>query len=87
MQHDESPCSLVSMSNKAVRRAELESLCLEWREALRAAHAALRAEEGVLPPEELKAHERRLRKDYEIAAAELRQFARDEGFSSELPEL
>jgi 1,6-anhydro-N-acetylmuramate kinase len=87
MQRDELRCSLALMSDKSAHRAELESLCSEWRQALRAAHKALRAEEGVLPPEELKAHERHLRDEYETAAAELRQFARDEGISPELVEL
>lgn len=87
MQRGALRCSLASMSDKAAQRAELESLCSEWRKALRAAHEAVRAEEGVLPPEELKAHERHLRDEYENAAAELRRFARDEGLSPELAEL
>jgi beta-phosphoglucomutase-like phosphatase (HAD superfamily) len=67
-------------------RAELDSLRSDWRHALLAARRALRAEEGVLPPEELDEHERRLRSEYRSAAAGLRQFALDEGLSPELAE-
>jgi beta-phosphoglucomutase-like phosphatase (HAD superfamily) len=74
------------MSDKEANRAELDILRSRWRESLLAAREALRAEEGVLPPEELDAHERHLRAEYATAAAELRQFARDEGLSSELAE-
>jgi len=74
------------MNDKEASRAELDILRSRWRESLLAAREALRAEEGVLPSEELDAHERRLRDEYKTAAAELRQFARDEGLSSELAE-
>jgi HAD superfamily hydrolase (TIGR01509 family) len=67
-------------------RAELESLRSDWREALLAARAALRAEEGVLTPAELEAHERHLRAEYVRAAEELRRFALDEGLPTELAE-
>jgi len=67
-------------------RAELDSLRSEWRDALLAAREALRAEEGVLAPEELEAHERRLHDEYKEAAEKLRRFARDEGLSPELAE-
>ncbi|HEU5215707.1 MAG TPA: HAD family hydrolase [Gaiellaceae bacterium] len=67
-------------------RAELDSLRSEWREALLAARAALRAEEGVLKPEELEAHERHLHDEYKTAAEQLRRFALDEGLSPELAE-
>jgi beta-phosphoglucomutase-like phosphatase (HAD superfamily) len=67
-------------------RAELETLRSEWREALLAAREALRAEEGVLPPDELDAHEHHLRAEYKQAAAGLRQFAHDEGLPVELAE-
>ncbi len=67
-------------------RAELDSLRSGWREALLAAREALRAEEGVLPPAELEAHEHHLREEYRTAAAELRQFALDEGLPTELAE-
>lgn len=67
-------------------RAELETLRSEWREALLAARQALRAEEGVLPPDELNAHERHLRDEYKKAAAGLRRFALDEGLPAELAE-
>jgi HAD superfamily hydrolase (TIGR01509 family) len=67
-------------------RAELDFLRSEWREALLAARAALRAEEGVLTPEELEAHERHLRGEYRAAAEKLRRFALDEGLSAELAE-
>jgi beta-phosphoglucomutase-like phosphatase (HAD superfamily) len=68
----------------AAERAELESLRSEWRAALLAARAALRAEEGVLDEEELEAHERQLSHDYATAAEELRRFALDEGLPIEL---
>jgi beta-phosphoglucomutase-like phosphatase (HAD superfamily) len=74
------------MTDRQAERAELDTLRSEWREALLAAREALRAEEGVLPREELDAHERHLRSEYETAAAELRQFARDEGLPTELAE-
>jgi HAD superfamily hydrolase (TIGR01509 family) len=67
-------------------RAKLESLRSEWREALLAARAALRAEEGVLSEDELESHERHLHDEYKTAAAELRQFALDEGLPTELAE-
>jgi len=75
------------VNEKDARRAELDSLCSEWREALLAAREALRAEEGVLPRDELGAHERHLLDEYKVIAEELRQFARDEGLSPELAEL
>lgn len=65
-------------------RAELDTFRSEWRAALLAAREALRAEEGVLPPEELDAHERHLRGEYKTAAAELRRFALDKGLPAEL---
>jgi hypothetical protein len=65
-------------------RAELDTFRAEWRAALLAAREALRAEEGVLPPEELDAHERHLRGEYKTAAAELRRFALDKGLPAEL---
>lgn len=74
------------VSDKDANRAELDLLRSEWREALLAAREALRAEDGVLPPDELDAHERHLRGEYKTAAAELRRFARDEGLSPELAE-
>jgi HAD superfamily hydrolase (TIGR01509 family) len=74
------------MNDKETSRAELDILRSRWRESLLAAREALRAEEGVLPSDELAAHDRRLRAEYKTAAAELRQFARDEGLSSELAE-
>jgi beta-phosphoglucomutase-like phosphatase (HAD superfamily) len=74
------------MTDRQAESAELDTLRSEWREALLAARNALRAEEGVLPEEELDAHERRLREEYETAAGELRQFARDEGLPTELAE-
>ena len=67
-------------------RAELDVLRSEWREALLAARAALRAEEGVLTPEQLEAHERHLHEEYKGAAERLRRFAIDEGLSPELAE-
>lgn len=76
----------VGMTDREAERAELDVLRSEWREALLTARDALRAEEGVLPPEELEAHERHLRAEYGTAAAELRQFARDEGLPIELAE-
>jgi beta-phosphoglucomutase-like phosphatase (HAD superfamily) len=72
------------MSTNDAERAELDSLRSEWRAALLAAEAALQAEEGVLPEDELESHERHLRNEYKTAAAELRQFARDEGLPTEL---
>ena len=75
-----------AMTDKDRELAELDTLRSEWREALLAAREALRAEEGVLSPEELDAHERHLRGEYETAAAELRQFAHDEGLPTELAE-
>jgi beta-phosphoglucomutase-like phosphatase (HAD superfamily) len=65
-------------------RAELDTLRSEWRDALLAAREALRAEEGVLDPQELESHERHLHEEYKTAAAELRQFALDEGLPTEL---
>jgi hypothetical protein len=79
-------CSLNVVGAKDTRRAEFDSLLSEWREALLAAREALRAEEGVLPHEELAAHKRHLRDEYKAVADELRQFARDEGLSPELVE-
>ncbi len=73
-------------AEKAAVRAELDALRSEWREALLAARAALKAEEGFLTEEELEAHEKHLRNEYATAAAELRQFALDEGLSVELAE-
>ncbi len=67
-------------------RAELDALRSEWREALLAARAALRAEEGVLKPEELEPHERHLYAEYKTAAEKLRRFALDEGLAPELAE-
>jgi beta-phosphoglucomutase-like phosphatase (HAD superfamily) len=67
-------------------RAELDTLRSAWREALLAAREALRAEEGVLPPDELDAHERHLQDEYKTAAVELRRFALDEGLPRELAE-
>lgn len=67
-------------------RAELDLLRTEWREALLAARAALRAEEGVLEPEELESHERHLHDEYRAATEKLRRFALDEGLSPELAE-
>lgn len=69
------------VSERAAKRAELDLLRSEWREALLAAREALRAEEGVLSQDDLAAHERHLRGEYEAVTAELRQFARDEGLS------
>ena len=74
------------MTNRDTERAELDSLRSEWRESLLAAREALRAEEGVLPPDELDAHERHLRDEYRTAAEELRRFALDEGLPTELAE-
>lgn len=76
----------VTAMERAAVRAELERLRSEWRDALLAAHAALEAEEGFLPAEELAARERHLREEYATAAAELRRFALDEGLSAELAE-
>lgn len=74
------------MTDREAERAELDSLRSEWRESLLAAREALRAEEGVLPAEELAPHERHLRDEYRTAAEELRQFALDEGLPTELAE-
>jgi HAD superfamily hydrolase (TIGR01509 family) len=74
------------MTHKEADRAELDALRSEWREALLAAREALKAEEGVLPPAELDAHERHLREEYKQAAEGLRRFARDEGLPAELTE-
>lgn len=65
---------------------ELDSLRSQWRAALLAAREALRAEEGVLPADELEAHERHLDREYKTAAQELRRFALDEGLPPELAE-
>jgi beta-phosphoglucomutase-like phosphatase (HAD superfamily) len=73
-------------TRRQTERAELDALRSEWREALLAAREALQAEEGVLPPEELDAHERHLHAEYRTAAEELRQFALDEGLPTELAE-
>jgi beta-phosphoglucomutase-like phosphatase (HAD superfamily) len=75
-----------AVASKETERAELDSLRSEWREALLAAREALRAEEGVLPPDELEAHERHLHDEYKTAAAQLRRFARDEGLPADLAE-
>jgi beta-phosphoglucomutase-like phosphatase (HAD superfamily) len=72
--------------DRDAERAELDNLRSEWREALLAAREALRAEEGVLPEEELAAHERHLHDEYGTAAAQLRRFALDEGLPTELAE-
>jgi len=72
--------------DRAALRAELDTLRSEWRDALLAAHDALEAEVGFLPAEELAQRERHLRDEYATAAAELREFARDEGLSGELAE-
>ncbi|MGZ4332790.1 MAG: HAD family hydrolase [Gaiellaceae bacterium] len=74
------------MTKREAERAELDTLRSEWREALLAARKALHAEEGVLPPAELDAHERHLQGEYRTAAAELRRFALDEGLPMELAE-
>jgi HAD superfamily hydrolase (TIGR01509 family) len=74
------------VTNRDAERAELDLLRSEWREALLAAREAIRAEEGVLPEAELEAHERHLHGEYRIATEELRQFALDEGLSTELAE-
>lgn len=74
------------MNENEAHRAELDTLRSEWREALLAAREALRAEEDVLDPAELDAHERHLREEYKSAASELRRFALDEGLSPELAE-
>ncbi|HEY2355588.1 MAG TPA: hypothetical protein VGH79_11895 [Gaiellaceae bacterium] len=74
------------MTDKRAVRAELDGLRSEWRKALLTAREALRAEKGFLPDEELAAHERHLRAEYTSAAAELRQFAKDEGIPTELAE-
>lgn len=74
------------VTSRDTNRAELDTLRSEWREALLATRKALQAVEGVLPPDELDAHQRRLRDDYRTAAVELRQFALDEGLPTELAE-
>ncbi len=74
------------MTDREAKRAELDGLRSAWREALLATREALRAEKGVLPDEELAAYERHLRGEYEAAASELRDFARDEGLPTELAE-
>jgi beta-phosphoglucomutase-like phosphatase (HAD superfamily) len=74
------------MTDRQTERAELDALRSQWREALLAAREALRAEEGVLSEEELEAHERHLRGEYEAAASELRHFALDEGLPTDLAE-
>ncbi|HEU5477810.1 MAG TPA: HAD family hydrolase [Gaiellaceae bacterium] len=74
------------MPSKEAERAELDALRSEWREALLAAREALRAEEGVLPSDELDVHERHLRDEYKAVAAQLRQFAHDEGLPTDLAE-
>lgn len=74
------------VNDKDANRAELDTLRSEWRDALLAARDALRAEEGVLPPDELDAHDRHLRAEYKKAAAGLRRFALDEGLPIELTE-
>jgi beta-phosphoglucomutase-like phosphatase (HAD superfamily) len=74
------------VTSRETNRAELDTLRSEWRDALLAAREALRAEEKVLPPDELDAHERHLRAEYKTAAAELRRFALDEGLPTELAE-
>jgi beta-phosphoglucomutase-like phosphatase (HAD superfamily) len=74
------------VTSRETNRAELDSLRSKWREALLAAREALRADEEVLPPDELDAHQRHLQGDYKTAAAELRQFALDEGLPAELAE-
>jgi hypothetical protein len=72
------------VTDKEAASAELDLLRSMWREAMLAAREALLAEKGVLPPDELAAHERHLRDEYEKAMAGLRQFARDEGLPAEL---
>jgi beta-phosphoglucomutase-like phosphatase (HAD superfamily) len=74
------------VTSKETQRTELDTLRSDWRGALLAAREALKADEGVLTPDELAAHERRLAADYKTAAAELRQFALDEGLPTELAE-
>lgn len=74
------------MTANDAKLAELNLLLSEWREALRAASEALRAEEGVLPHEDLAAHARQLQVESKAVTAELRRFARDEGLSPELVE-
>jgi len=71
---------------REAQRAELDSLRSEWRAALLAAREALRAEEGVLPADELEAHERHLEGEYKDAADGLRRFALDQGLPPELAE-
>jgi beta-phosphoglucomutase-like phosphatase (HAD superfamily) len=75
-----------AVTSKETERAELDTLRSKWRDALLAAREALRADEEVLAPAELDAHERQLREDYKTAAVELRQFALDEGLPTELAE-
>ena len=74
------------VTSRETKRAELDTLRSEWRETLLASRKALRADERILPPAELDVHERRLDADYKRAAAELRQFALDEGLPTELAE-
>jgi beta-phosphoglucomutase-like phosphatase (HAD superfamily) len=74
------------VTDRDSEHAELDLLRSEWRQALLSAREALRAEEGVLPEEELEAHERHLHGEYKTAAEELRQFALDEGLPIELAE-
>jgi len=73
------------MTDKRAER-ELDILRSDWRNTLLASRKALRAAEGILPDEELAAYERHLRAEYTSAAAELRQFARDEYIPTELAE-
>lgn len=72
-----------TMAYRESAEAELDALRSEWRKALIAAREALRAEEGVLSPDELAARERHLRDQGKAAAEGLRQFARDEGLPTE----
>ena len=74
------------MPYSATDREELDELRSEWREALLSARAALRAEAGVLEPDELEWHERHLHGEYKAAAQKLRRFALDEGLPPELAE-
>lgn len=74
------------MAARETERSELDTLRSEWRDALLAAREALRAEEGVLPPQVLDAHERHLHDEYKVAATNLRRFALDEGLPEELAE-
>jgi hypothetical protein len=74
------------MTAKDAKRAELDVLLSEWREALLAASEAVRAEEGVLAQEDLAARARQLQVESKAVTAKLRRFARDEGLSPELVE-